>query len=445
LTASALLLLVGGVPAVTDHRRAESVRADLLIENVRVFDPVRGTFGDPTDILVQGNRIAATGDLEPSATGVTRLEARGKYALPGLWDAHTHFTFLTLGGDSAVRTTLEAFARNGITNVRDVGGSLDSIAALSQRVASGQLLGPRIHYAGPVIGRRPLDSDLAAINEMLPGVAVLVDSEADVDSILDRLVRKGASLTKGKDRFDPALFRYWVSESRKRSLAVVWDPGIPIFNPIPFDTALAAGVTSFEHARVVWPAVLRPDLGREVADFMTPGVDYASGESMLLRIMALGAQSVVPARLAEVADRMAQSGVYFCPTLNLTEKNLTGTPPDNYRKPFEGLLAVSRLFARELTARGVKLLVGQDFIAPDGTWGEMEALARAGISPVEILRGATLHPAQSLGVADRFGSLERGMRADIVLLDADPLARIENIRSVWRVVYDGVVLSPLDR
>ena len=89
----------------------------------------------------------------------------------------------------------------------------------------------------------------------------------------------------------------------------------------------------------------------------------------------------------------------------------------------------------------MKLLVGQDYIDPDGTFTEMEFLARAGVSPLEILRGATLYPAQFLGVADRFGTLDRGKTADILILDADPLERIENVRSVWRVIYNGKVLS----
>jgi cytosine/adenosine deaminase-related metal-dependent hydrolase len=60
--------------------------------------------------------------------------------------------------------------------------------------------------------------------------------------------------------------------------------------------------------------------------------------------------------------------------------------------------------------------------------------------PVEILRGATLYAAQSLDLADEFGTIEPGKTADVLILDANPLERIENIRSVWRVVYDGRVL-----
>jgi imidazolonepropionase-like amidohydrolase len=85
------------------------------------------------------------------------------------------------------------------------------------------------------------------------------------------------------------------------------------------------------------------------------------------------------------------------------------------------------------------VLVAQDFIDPEGTLREMQALERAGLTSVEILRGATLHPAEWLGVGDRFGTLEPGKTADILIVDGDPFERLENIGAAWRVVYDGVI------
>jgi hypothetical protein len=414
----------------------------LLIENVRVFDPRSGTFSPPTDLLVRGDRIARIGDAGAPATGIERLDAGGRYALPGLWDAHVHFSFLTMGGDSLVRATLEGFVRNGVTSVRDVGGPLDTIGGLSRRVTSGEMLGPRIHYTGPVISRSPIDRDFQQLNAgPLPGTAHVVETPAEIDAILDRLVRGGATMTKAIDRWDATLLRYFVGAAKARSLRVVWDPGLPILNPVPIDSALAIGVSSIEHGRAAWPGVLRDDLRLEVETFLTPGVDYATGESLLLRLMAMGEESVVPERLAALAGRWARTDIYFCPTLRLAERNLEN-PSENYRAPFEGLLAVSRLFARELSARGVKLLVGQDFIDPAGTVSEMQAMARAGVPIIEILRGATLHPAEWLGVDDRFGTLEPGKTADILIVDGDPLERLEHLGSVWRVVYDGVLQPP---
>lgn len=249
-------------------------------------------------------------------------------------------------------------------------------------------------------------------------------------------------MTKAFENWDPTLFRYYVAAARARGLRIVLDPGSPIMNPIPIDTALAVGVSSVEHAQAVWAGVLRADLQREVDAL---GNKLVSSGDLQFRIMALGEASVSRQRLVAVADRWARSGIYFCPTLIRAKRSLEGNPPENVRRPFEGRLAVEKLFVRELSARGVKLLVGQDFIQPDETFAEMELLAAAGVRPIDVLRAATLYPAQFLGLEDSVGTIARGKRADIVILDANPLARMQNIRSVWRVVHDGKLVPPKNR
>lgn len=410
----------------------------LLLQNIRVFDPVSGSFSEPTDLLIRGGRIAATGRRAAAGPGVVELNAAGRFALPGLWDSHVHLSFLTLMGDSTLVATLEAFARNGVTSVRDLGGPLDTIAALSRRVGSGALLGPSIYYAGPLLTKAPLLGQLEETNAALTGMAFGVTSPASLDSVLDRLVAQGATMTKAIDVWDPALFRHYLGAARSRGLRVVFDPGVPILNAIPADTALAMGVTSIEHAQAVWLPVLRDDLRQEVEAFLASGAHLREGKEMQLRIMALGDEGVSSARLRALADRWASTGVYFAPTLQTTEVS-EGTP-EKYRRPFEQRHALAPRFARELSARGVRLLVGQDQVQADGTWDEMERLALAGVSPLEILRGATLYPAQFLGIDDRVGTLQNGKRADIVIVEANPVERIGNIRSVWRVILGGRLL-----
>jgi imidazolonepropionase-like amidohydrolase len=439
-----LALCLGPSVTAQHPRAAQPDSRGLLVRHVRVFDPISGTFSDTLDILIRGDRISAVGRLGPPGQGMAHLDAGGKYALPGLWDSHVHFSFLTLGGDTTVTTTLAAFVRHGVTSVRDVGGQLDTIAGLTRRVASGRTLGPRIYFAGPLLSRAPML--LADQNNLLPGMAVAVETPAAVDSMLDRLVARGARMTKAIDRWDPTLFRYYLRAARARSLRVVWDAGLPIFNRIPIDTALALGVTSIEHAKAVWSGVLRDDLARQYDSVMAIDDTAASPKALLQRWMALGEQSVSRERLAALADTWANSGAYFCPTLQQAVDNLAGTPPEGYQRAFAGLLEVSWLFVRELAAHGVKMLVGQDNVEPDGTLREMDLLASAGVSPVEILRGATIYPARWLGVDSIVGTLEPGRRADILILDANPLERITNIRSAWAVVHDGkIAFGPQER
>jgi imidazolonepropionase-like amidohydrolase len=102
-----------------------------------------------------------------------------------------------------------------------------------------------------------------------------------------------------------------------------------------------------------------------------------------------------------------------------------------------------------LQRAGVPLLAGTDapepFVPPGFSMHqELELLVESGLSPAEALRCATLHNASALGQADRLGTVERGKLADLVLLDADPLASIANTRAIAKVFRGGLVLDPRD-
>lgn len=418
----------------------------LLLQHVRVFDPVKGIFSDTIDILIHGDRIAAVGTLHPEANGTQILDAGGRFALPGLWDSHVHLSFLTVAGDTAVVRTLAAFVRHGVTSVRDVGGNLDTIAGLSGRVERGDIVGPRIFFAGPLLTKTPVLGSLNETNKMIPGTALGVTSPGDIDTILDRLVARGATMAKAIDYWDPPLFRYLLRAAQARSLRVVLDPGAPILNSIPIDTALALGVTSIEHAQAAWSGILNAEIAHERDSVMAVGIASGQPDLALRGMMALGEQSVSRERLALLADTWARNGAYFTPTLQTGIEAIARTPGGDWRPAFEGRLAVNWLAVRVLASRGVKMLVGQDGFEPDGVLLEMDLLASVGMSPAEILRGATIYPARWLGVDSTVGPLEPGKRADILILEANPLERITNIRSAWAVVHVGkLVLDPRAR
>ena len=441
LSIALLCLSLGACAPAQPSQTIAPAGTTLLLQHVRVFDPVNGSFSDTVDILIRGDRIAAVGTLHPEAKGTKTLDAGGRFALPGLWDSHVHLSFLTLAGDSAVVRTLGAFVRHGVTSVRDVGGNLDTIAGLSRRVERGDIIGPRIFFAGPLLTKAPLLGTLKEMNQLMPGTGVGVSSPGAIDTVLDRLVARNASMAKAIDYWDPSLFRYLLKAAQERSLRVVLDPGVAILNSIPVDTALALGVTSIEHAQAAWAGILNAEVTHERDSVMAVGVTSGDPDFALRRIMALGEQSVSRERLDRLADTWARNGAYFTPTLQTAVDAIARTPEGDRRRAYDGRLAVSWLAVRVLASHGVKMLVGQDGIEPDGALREMDLLASVGISPAEILRGATIYPARWLGVDSTVGTLEPGKRADILILEANPLERITNIRSAWAVVSRGKIIS----
>ena len=105
------------------------------------------------------------------------------------------------------------------------------------------------------------------------------------------------------------------------------------------------------------------------------------------------------------------------------------------------MVEVGNLFTKEIFRNKVRILVGQDGILPAGTFREMRSLKECDLPESEIIKGATIYPAEWMGVEDRLGSVSPGKQANIVILDKNPLENITNIESTSFVVMNGKVIS----
>jgi imidazolonepropionase-like amidohydrolase len=120
---------------------------------------------------------------------------------------------------------------------------------------------------------------------------------------------------------------------------------------------------------------------------------------------------------------------------------VTDAEQHSRKQTLQRVLEVSTHIVRELSGNGVRLLVGQDSCEAAGTLEEMRLLVEAGVPEVEVLKGATTYAAHWLEADDRFGSLEPGKSADLVVLNADPLADIANVGDIHLVIQKGNVVE----
>lgn len=415
----------------------------LLLENLRVFDVESGEMTAPQDVLIEGERIAALGIPGSLGEVERRIDCSGKFALPGLCDCHTHLAMLTKQGDQHTRDQLRAFVAGGVTYVRDVGGPLDRLGAMSGAIASGERIGPEIFYTGPMLERSPLFWERH--NEDLPGFTLAVDTEEDVDRLLAELAKGGARLVKTFSKQDPQVYRHLVEVAARHSLRIVHDPGGPLFHTMPMDRAIALGVTSIEHGKAPWPVVLKDELRKEHDELMARDAGQMERMPFAMKVFELGVDSVSMEKLEELCDLMLQRDAYLCPTLQVFDAMGDEGPgedvPEEARPIVKKVMAamheMGRFFTRELARRKVKLLVGQDGPSPVGIFAEMEILRACGVSAAEVLRGATLYPARWLGVDERLGSIAPGKEATLLILDADPLEDVANARSAYLVIQRG--------
>jgi imidazolonepropionase-like amidohydrolase len=444
-----LSLLVGVAFSGTAVAQDRPAPVDLAITHANVVDVESGRLLRDHTVLVRGGRIAS---VSPSGQRRVPQRARvvnadGGYLIPGLWDAHTHVTF---AGERA----LPVYAAHGVTSIRDLGGRLSDLLALRARVAAGSLVGPALYVAGPnlegawwldlVVRMAASDSILRSYPFLEASPRYRIATPADARAAVDSLRRLGVDVIKFRNlRGDE--FRALASEARLQ--------GVPLVGHAPRDVALSEaadlGMGSIEHMETV---VLR--LGDA-----PPAERSAQFAWLARRGTAITATLVTDIAYRQTPDSVAYAVI--ADTLNLIDPRRRFLSPEmlafwkfgldlkTLERPSDWAASHRRQLAdlRLAHAAGVPILVGTDLGASlvypgSSVHEEMRLLVEEGGMPsMEVLRGATLYPARTLGLAGSVGAIAVGREADLVLLDANPLDDIRNTQRIRAVVLDGRYLD----
>ncbi len=456
LPAAVALCLVAACSRSRLVTRPTHTETAFVIRNVRVFDAASATLAAGfRDVVVRDGRIAAVPPAGSPAAGLTAIDGRGGTLLPGLIDVHAH-----TGGTTGppwlrqlpdVEDNLAAYLYAGVTTVLDAGSFTPAIFRLRDRIRAGRTLGPHLYAAGPMF-TAPGGHPVAFLDAILPwwvrwyALPRLTRQVATPD---DARAAVGALLAENPDVLKVVVDRVPFDGSRLTPDAI-------------------AAITAAGHAAGV-RSVAHIGRSQDAIDAVRGGVD-ALLHSVYLEDISDEAVATLAAAHVPVA---ATLGVF-----DVAERGLSDRPPDllpierevataevlaalasvpsTYdRRPFEpfarAVLAAHdarRRNVARLRAAGVTILVGSD--AANGGYFpgaalhvELKKLVEAGMSPGEALRAATLDNARFLaGPAADFGEIAPGKRADLVLVDGYPVARIEDAARIQLVVLDGV---PLER
>ncbi len=450
-----LALLVAALPVAAlrqDASGTQTVEATptVAITNVTVIDATGAPAQPDMTVVAREGRIATLGASRqvPVPPGASVVEGAGKFLIPGLWDMHVH---------TYDPSWLALFLANGVTGVRVMKGDQDH-HRWRQDVQAGRLLGPRMVIASNLIdGPDPIWAGSVAVSD-----------EADARAAVRQAKKKGADFVKVYSLLPRSAFFALVDEARKQA--------IPFAGHVPDAVTTAeasdAGMRSIEHLTGVIEAIstreaeIRAELGQ------IPRAHDPSHRRNTLELQA--AETHSPERAQALFARFARNGTWQVPTLTVLrslsrvgdaqygqdERLRYVAPklaaswqrfPQAVRTP-QQLADQQLLFRDQLRTVGamnhadVRLLAGTDTLNPFCFPGfslhdELELLVEAGLTPMQALQTATRNPAQYLGNLDRAGTIAQGKQADLVLLDADPLAEIRNTRRINTVVAAGALLS----
>jgi imidazolonepropionase-like amidohydrolase len=406
----------------------------LTLLNARIFDPRSGTLSEPTTINIEGNRIHSIGvPQERNAADI--MDVAGKVVLPGLWDMHTHV------GDVDGLLNIAA----GITSIRDLGNDHDTVTAFKQNVESGRWIGPRVVLAGLVDGPGPFQGP----------TKLLVDNEAEARKAVDFLAEHGYEGLKIYSSIKTELVPVLTNYAHER--------GLRVSGHIPAGMraieAVNAGYDEIQHANMLLLNFM-PDVKdtRTPARFTEPAkragdLDLQS-EEVRSFIARLRERNVVVDPTLAVFEEMftARAGSVSPGYATITDRLppqvrryfMTGGLPvpegmeERYRASFRKMLEL----VAELHRSGVRIVAGTDAWAGFALHRELELYSQAGIPNADVLRIATLTPAQILKRDADLGTIEPGKLADLIVVDGNPLVNISDIRRVVTVVKDGVVFEP---
>ncbi len=405
--------LAGGpaeqIPIHLDMQRA--VASPLFVRGVRILDLDKGSFGAPTDILIQGGRIQRIGGTPqpqlPPRTVI--LDGTGHFAIPGLFDSHAH----------AQGANTEAFLAYGVTSVRDPGDSLAEMNVLQDRSNLTGLPLPRYFFSGEIFeGNYPVWGD-----EFLQ-----ITTEEEARAYVRKMKRYRATFIKVYPSLSWPLKRVVVEEAHRLGLPVVGHGK----SPEEIVKSINLGFFSLEHN--LGPSREFDDLLQMFAAAGTrwdPTIAVATGDVLLLR---------------DEPERQDEKFRAFTPPVYMdlarSAFNSRNAPTGELRSSVAAELASIAAANRA----GVKLLIGTDAPNPSVFYGsslhwELERFVEAGLSPLDAIRIATHGAAEAVGAAE-LGSIQENKLADLVLLDGDPLVDIRNAEKIWRVVKDGWIFDP---
>jgi imidazolonepropionase-like amidohydrolase len=396
-----------------------------LFADIRLIDGVAATARDHVDVLVDGERVESVAAHDPGRrgdSGLAVVEGSGRTLLPGLIDAHAHYTFdptegsiPVIAGRSDAEIVLAAAGhaaralRAGVTTARGAGSIRNLEVVLRDAIAAGRVPGPRLVVAGTAVG-------------ITGGHGYQFGLEADGPDALvtatRRVVRDGADVVK-------------VVASEAAMLTT---------------TGLASG-RMVHGAPELTEAELRA-IVEAATELRVPVMSHAQDDESVRRSAVAGVTSVEHAWLADQAaiEALAASGAYLVPTLVVTDVNRTLpglTPVQRERQDY--IERRHRASTEAAIALGVPLATGTDTgevgVTADLVWREIALLHDHGAPAMAAIQAATSSAARLLGVDGEVGTIEPGKVADLMLVEGDPLADLRRLAAPALVLQAGRVVE----
>jgi imidazolonepropionase-like amidohydrolase len=414
------------------------------IKDVTIIDVENRIAVPGQTVIVVNDRIDKIGTQEkvgiPESAKI--ISGNELYLMPGLVDAHVHYYDAPVFGRLMIV--------NGVLLVRDTGMPNDYILKLRDELNRGETLGPEMISTGAILDGNP---------PLIPLISLGINTAEEGRTAVRNQAEAGVDMIKVYSRLNRDVFLAILDEAQKVGLKVV--AHLP--ESVYIEDAAAAGLASSEHFNGFEKVIAKLLEQPVILTFRGQAADADYFQLL---------SEVDPQELQGVYQRIRASGMVICPTV-VTFKTLTNVKPflngnfprSEYISP--GVMELWKsLWTQQsdlpdfiwknwaqmvvdLNAAGIPLMVGTDLMLPGILPGysvheEMAIWQQAGIPAADVLRSATIMPAQFMGLGDRLGSISEGKTASMVLVRGDPFQDISNAQLIESVFLRGQYFSRND-
>ena len=402
----------------------------LIIDHVTVIDGTGRAPQPDMAVIIDGAQIAAVipSQLAGSETG-RRIDARGKYLIPGLMDVHIHLRGADTNRGDAL-AALGSYLYSGVTTVFDAGNSKDLILPLRAEERAGKIQAPRIFATGNSITYPGSHGDRISIG--------ITDFEKDKALLDAHIAQQQPDMLKlmmeeegwGSRPMIPLLTADLVEKITRYYNQHGIRTTVHVSNEFRALEAIYAGVDTLAH-----PVIQGPVSDSFVKLMAAKKLPFAS-------TLTIGENY---GRLADHPEYLDQP--LYAATLSAEERNKlkTQTRAEYQSRMWTAwmklMTPVAQENIRKIHAAGGVVACGTDQSSGPAVHRELELLTAAGIAPLDVIRIATYNSAVFLGKADQLGSVQAGRLADLVLLNADPVASVDNAKAIAFVMKNGEIVD----
>ena len=395
---------------------------------------IDGTGRDPVPdsvVVIEKGRIVEAGPKSrvKIPSGAQKVDARGKTILPGLWDMHAHFEQVEWG---------PIYLAAGATTVRDCGNEFEFITAVRDAVALGHGLGPRLLLAGIVDGTGPSALGVARVDT--PEQAKMWTDKYHDAGFQQMKIYSSVKLEEVKDVAEEA-HRLGMTVTGHVPIGLnayqTIEAGQDQINHIPYIVdimvpTLPADASRLDHANAAANLDLNSPAAQQAIAFL---VQHGTVVDPTLALFEFFSAST-----AKPAASIEPGVLKVAPELQAILADVG--PPSPQVEIREKVFAKELAVVGALHKAGVPIVAGTDQTVPGHSLHrEIELYVQAGFTPMEAIQAATIVPARVMGLDKEIGTVEAGKRADVIILDGNPLESIRNVRKVEFVITNGIMYN----